>query len=64
MSLGNVLALDNKSEESTARLNLTSIGRGFLELSRYFPSRRRSRIDKGFMLVLASVTIVVTLYKS
>ena len=29
MSLGNALALDNKSEESTARLNLTSIGRGF-----------------------------------
>ena len=58
------LPLNNKRETSIVRVSLTSIGLGFDEESRYFPSLKRSRIESGLILFSPSVTSCVILSTS
>ena len=70
ISLESDLALDKSSDTSMVRVSLTSIGRGFVDWSRYFPSLSTSRIAvERFILcsdfagskVIFSETILITL---
>ena len=60
ISLESDLALDKSSDTSMVRVSLTSIGCGFVDWSRYFPSLSRSRIDRGLMEFSPSVTMDVS----
>ena len=64
ISSGSDLALDNNKETLIVRVSLTKIGRGLDDWSQYLPSLKRSRIDKGLMLLSPSVAICVTLSRS